>query len=464
MTNANAAYNKIKRNNGEAFVQKICKHHGGIFEIPGIVDILRHAGREAGPLLPYLVTLLDAADSEANPTAAPQNPFALLKKAGYDAFHADTLEKQDSIQHHFAPGEKICTFGTRRYQNYHIVHAVRQDLDQITRAPKGQEQRDDAYGTSVMSIQIDKKGGFIKITNRYNHTVGRAADNTLGSNPDRIIPGLTAALKNHFQVAFNVSALPDDYTLRGEKVFWYHTERNNIYYGHQAWAEGNVIHAVDRAKGDALFDRFLFDNTTKTFKNIDPNEVDSFARTFNRFYHCDKFPDRGDKSLHVKDGDLYRGEERLIGTENGQITALSLPAMTEAGDYFLCKAHALREANFPVLKQTGDRFLSEAHALREANFPALKHADDFFLCKAHALREANFPALEQAGGYFLQEAHALRKVHFPALEQAGYYLLYETRALTHCNVPVAMREEAECIRAYYEEQAQANPTMALGPY
>ena len=71
------------------------------------------------------------------------------------------------------------------------------DVDKIKRGKP--PQRDDEYGTSVISIQVFKEGGFISIKNRYNHTV-QNCDNTLNSNPDNIILGLSDAIKHHFHV------------------------------------------------------------------------------------------------------------------------------------------------------------------------------------------------------------------------------------------------------------------------
>lgn len=117
-------YKKIKQQNGEAFAQALRAYHNGIFEIPGIDVIVRHAGDDAAPLLPYLMSLLSSNDDA--PAPAVQDPFALLAEAGYDAFHADTLQKQNSIRNYFQPGELLCTFNdSARYKEYHIVHAVK---------------------------------------------------------------------------------------------------------------------------------------------------------------------------------------------------------------------------------------------------------------------------------------------------------------------------------------------------
>ena len=211
---AGKAYKKIKKQNGERFARCLRDHHNGLLEIEGIADIVKHAGRKAEPLLPYLMSLMSANDDRAQ-QQEPGCPFKLLEEAGYDAFYADTLEKQNSIMPYFNQNERLCTFNdASRHKNYYIVHAVKKDVDSILRDTfNGRGERQDEYGTSVISIQIRKDGSFISIKNRYNHTVS-GCDNTFDSNPDNIIEGLSAAFKKHFDVEFEAtsSPLPNEYS------------------------------------------------------------------------------------------------------------------------------------------------------------------------------------------------------------------------------------------------------------
>ena len=120
-------YRKLKRQNGEKFAQVIRNHHNGILEIPNILTVLRHAGHaeeHARACLPYLTNLLLAQQgADKKKRAKPADPFELLEKAGYRAFWADTLKKQNSIKKFFAPGEELCTFNDReRYKPVSYTH------------------------------------------------------------------------------------------------------------------------------------------------------------------------------------------------------------------------------------------------------------------------------------------------------------------------------------------------------
>ncbi len=85
-------FKKIKKQNGEAFAQALRSYHNGLLEIPDIDRIVRYAGRDATPLLPYLMSKLAANDDVPAPKI--EDPFVLLERAGYNAFYADTLEKK----------------------------------------------------------------------------------------------------------------------------------------------------------------------------------------------------------------------------------------------------------------------------------------------------------------------------------------------------------------------------------
>ncbi len=310
----------------------------------------------------------------------------------------------------------LCTFNdVSRHERYHIVHAVKKDVGQIRREDfKGKEKREDEYGTSVISIQMLKSGGFISIKNRYNHAVNNC-DNTFNSNPDNIIEGLSVSLKEHFNVEFTTteSALPDDVMIVGEKnqLFKYHTERNNIRYGDQAWAKDGEIHTVNKSAGDALFDYFRFDNKTKTLIKIDKDYEDSFADDFNRAYG-------GNKTLIVKNGNLMLGEDVLIGAEKSRIKTLDLPELAEMGHYCLRYAPALTTFNAPSLTRMGAWCLEMACALRTFNAPALTTMDNGCLRYAPALTTFNAPSLTTMGDYCLQNVPALTQLNAHRLQTA----------------------------------------------
>ena len=331
---AKSMYDIIKKQNGEHFAKAIRNYDNGIFDIPNIDKIVKYAGRDAEPIMNYLVSLKQITIQEM---AVHMDPIKLLDKAGYDAYVADTLEKQNAIQKYYAPGEEICTFrDPERFKRYYIINAVRKDVDKIKRG--NPPQRDDEYGTSVISIQVLKTGGFISIKNRYNHTV-QNCDSTFNSNPDNIIMGLSDAIKHHFGADFSSQRvdLGAGYTLVGNQICKYYREINNVYISEDFYVKDGQICEIDKNTQIALGNGLIFDlkheSGMSRFRNVTGGNV------FNIDY---LIKDRPVRILKNDDGSkaLYAGDEHILSFKDGKICYInpkdlydfSLPYATLKGD------------------------------------------------------------------------------------------------------------------------------------
>ena len=310
---AKSMYDIIKKQNGEHFAKAIRNYDNGIFDIPNIDKIVKYAGRDAEPIMNYLVSLKQITIQEM---AVHMDPIKLLDKAGYDAYIADTLEKQNAIQKYYAPGEEICTFrDPERFKRYYIINAVRKDVDKIKRG--NPPQRDDEYGTSVISIQILKTGGFISIKNRYNHTVDNC-DNTLNSNPDNIIMGLSDAIRHHFGADFSSQRvdLGAGYTLVGNQICKYYREINNVYISEDFYVKDGQIYEIDKNTQIALGNGLIFDlkheRYMSRFRDVTGEHV------FNIDY---LIKDRPVRILKNDDGSkaLYAGDEHILSFKDGKM-------------------------------------------------------------------------------------------------------------------------------------------------
>ena len=91
-----SVYDIIKKQNGETFAKAIRNYDNGIFDIPGIVEIVKYAGRDAEPILKFLGSLKEIEIKDLN--FKQETPFELLHRAGYHAEYADNLRKQNSIK------------------------------------------------------------------------------------------------------------------------------------------------------------------------------------------------------------------------------------------------------------------------------------------------------------------------------------------------------------------------------
>ncbi len=352
-------YEIIKKQNGERFAKAIRNYDSGIFDVPHIDEIVKYAGHEAEPIMNYLVSLKKIRIEEM---AVHMDPIALLKKAGYDAYVADTLAKQNAIKKYFARGEELCTFNDPyRFENYYIINAVHKDADKLKREDFLDPEREDKYGTSVISIQVLKDGGFISIKNRYNHTVENP-DNTFNSNPDSIIPGLGDSIRHYFDVDFSSFdiPLPKNFVLVNNQICKYTSEVNNIYFGNDFYIQDGVITKLNTQFELMLGRGMILDLRTKTVKNIATDEPSG------KFIE-DAIKDKKIQLTNSLDGGkvLIAGGEKILEVRNGEISWLNTPNAEEINlnkflqlrgtqDFSNVKILKIKEANFAARNSFGD--------------------------------------------------------------------------------------------------------------
>ena len=321
--NIENVFKQIKKQNGEGVAKVIRK--AVLLGIPNIVHILEFAGsnpEEVEELVPVIhETYNKRPESVFN---SDKDPFTLLKEAGYDAFVAETLEQKNSIKDYFRPGEEICTFNDdHRHQGYYIIHAIKHNARSIQ--PSAKPDRQDEYGTSVISIQIPKTGGAIKITNRYNHTIkDKDPDATFNCNPDNIIPGLSESLKKYFDVDFNYTdaILPNNYRSVNDQFLRYNYETNGVCFGDNYYFTGNEITKLNNDY-QYMLDYFILD--TKTSQIINPSKTeDSAFKVLQQALSGKKIkimpdPENKNEKMFFADG------QHIVTVCDGQITESNLP-------------------------------------------------------------------------------------------------------------------------------------------
>lgn len=325
-----SVYDVIKKQNGEHFAKAIRNYDNGIFDIPDIVNIVKYAGTEAEPIMNYLVSLKNIQIEETE----YEDPFVLLKKAGYNAYYADTLEKQNAISDYFKDGEKLCTFrDNHRFEKYYIINAVKENVSDIKRENFTHPEREDEYGTSVISIQILKSGGFISIKNRYNHTV-KNPDNTFGSNPDMIIKALSYSLKKYFDVDFSSknTLLPDNYTLINNKIIKYDYEIIGYYLGDGFYVKNGEITEINK-NTEVMLDHYILNIKNKTINSIidDINIYRNEAKVFQTELNKKKLQIVKNKD---KTKSVLLDEKEFVNIKNSHIIRLTLERATELPEFF----------------------------------------------------------------------------------------------------------------------------------
>ena len=160
-----------------------------------------------------------------------KNPYELFKEKGYTLKECQTNEEILSYKKYYAKEEELCTFKSDRLRTNRVFFAVKDNALDIKR--KSDPQREDEYGTSVLSLQFTLETNYLSIKNRYNHTVNNP-DATYQNNLENIAKGLTYSFEKYLgikQSNINIDFEMPNYvrTVDG-KYYRYNVECNNIYY------------------------------------------------------------------------------------------------------------------------------------------------------------------------------------------------------------------------------------------
>ncbi|MBD5405535.1 leucine-rich repeat protein [bacterium] len=426
-----SVYDVIKKQNGEHFAKAIRNYNNGIFDIPDIVNIVKYAGHDAEPIINYLLSLMDIQIKETK----YEDPFVLLKKAGYNAYYADTLEKQNAISKYFEKDEKLCTFkDSYRFKNYYIINAVKENVDDIKRENFTNPSREDEYGTSVISIQMLKTGGFISIKNRYNHTVENP-DNTFNSNPDNIIKGLSYSLKKHFNVEFTPAktSLPDNYIIIGDKIIKYDYEINGYYIGDGFYVKNGKIVEVNK-NTEIMLDHHILNIKNKTITPImdDNDNHKDEAKVFQTELIEKKLQiiKNEDKTKSI----LLDGKE-FVTLKASRIIRLTLERASKLPEYFLYSNSDLQYLVCPKVISIADSVLSSNEALNYCYFPELKHIGTKFLKSNISLECLDLPKVEDIDSKFLENNQNLELINLPVIRRVNHNFLLNNLKLKKLNMP-----------------------------
>ncbi len=435
-------YNIIKKQNGEKFAQKIQAFDSRIFNIENFPQIVKYAGRDAEPILGFLQAMVPV--EEKAEIVDVKNPIDLLKEAGYDAFVVNTLEEKNSIEKYYYVNplkrldERICTLkDPARHLNYHMIHAVKEGADKLNRLDFLHPERQDEYGTSVISIQMRKSGGHVSIKNRYNHTVPDC-DNTFSSNPDNIIKGLSDSLQQYFHVDFHAPQhnIPDGYTFQNGILYKYNVEFNNIYFSNNSYLKQGIVHEVNRDY-QLLVGSYLIDLREKRIENLVKSD-DIYASLLTKEMEGKKIQKtlKNGKTQILLDKQLFmeideKGVVRKVRLEKveelpdspflhilSEVEEFDAPNLKKLGSYLL-SSDRLTVVNMPQLEEIGDHCLYYCPLLENLNLPQLKKIGSHSVGYLNKLTELCFPNLKEIGNETLSFCDGLKSISLPQVEVIG---------------------------------------------
>ena len=420
------AFKQIKKQNGEA-VAKLLRGEI-LLDIPNLAHILEFAGKDADKVKALIPVIREVyKNKNTSEYKTDKNPLRLLNDAGYDAFVVTNEKEKNSIQKYYRFGKGICTFrDPERHKNYYMIHAVKRGADKIK--PSDHPERDDEYGTSVLSIQIAKGGGFISIKNRYNHTVNNP-DATFNNNPDNIIPGLSTSLKKYFNVDFSVSksVMPDNFRMVHDQLVYFHHEINNTYFGPDYYFSGSTITKLN-TDYEVMLDHYIL--------NVKTGEVRDISGLKDQTYKIlqDMFRNRKitiqTNSNNKYERMIYADGTHVLSVEKGTITELNLPNIKRIDHNFLAWNQNLRKLYAPKLETVGNKFLASNKQLTELDLPSYR-----FVCHNTSITKFNAPLLEKTDSCFLMGNQCLTALELPSLKKIADYCLKDNLALSKLYVP-----------------------------
>ena len=389
----------------------------------------------------------------------------LLKEAGYKLYECHSEEEIQSFKKYYAEGEELCTFRGGRLNRCFVFFAIKENVDEIKRENFPKPQRQDKYGTSVISIQFTRDDSHtLSIKNRYNHTVNNP-DSTFGNNLDNIIPGLTASFdkyygmhQSHLQNSFEI---PGYVRASDGKYYKYNYEINNIYY-----CENNVI--IDNFEVKeypkeqyVILDYFILDLKNKQIQTYwnDMEIEDSFPKTIGTIKDIKIENDKDNKNILIKTNDSDEVDviitldknNRIITYKNNKVenisnsflehnnslTHIELQNATIIGNRFLYYNKILTEIQLPNVTSIGDSFLYWNMSLTSIELPNATNIGDDFLSSNDSLTSLELPNATSIGDSFLYWDMSLTSIELPNVTSIGNSFLCFNNSLTHIELPNA---------------------------
>ncbi len=384
-----------------------------------------------------------------------KTPQQLLNEVGYDLFECKTEEEIQNFKKYYSKGEELCTFKDNRLNRCYVFFAVKKNVDEIKRENFDKPERQDEYGTSVISIQFSRgEVNTLSIKNRYNHTVSYP-DSTFCNNLENIIPGLTNSFEEKYNLNINSNTDTSFYLhgyIRANDGRYYkeNYEINNIHY-----CEDNVIIDNDKViKYDKekyiLIDYFILNLVDKKIEVYDDKlKTDSFIDSIGKIEKIDIRKDRFGKyikinnkiSLSIQDNRLNTytdNEVKKIGNDflhrSEYLSTICLTSVKEIGDNFLRDDSLIEFIYLPNVKKIGDNFGLD-NKMSIITLENVEEIGDSFLYFNKGLNIAILPKLRKVKDYFLHSNLGLDYIDLPNLKEIGNNFMNDNKHLTGINLP-----------------------------
>ena len=393
-----------------------------------------------------------------------ETPFQLLDRAGYRLYECKSEDDIQSFKKYYEEDEVICTITKKnRLKRCHVFFAIKKNVGEIKRENFPYPERDDAYGTSVISIQFDRgRLNNVSIKNRYNHTVFNP-DSTFDNDLEKIIP--LNIIKQIDDIKF-IEYLP--YVRASDnKYYRYNCEFDFVYY-----CENNIIidHGIVMNKYSKsrerfiLMDYFVLDKKEKRLYLYDEYIADSFVESITDIGKIKDIIVKREEDIRTIKIIFENGQDceiklnsknRIISYINNYIDTIQdnfmyyytdiehielnnasricynflpyspnipevqLPKVKEIGDYFMISAFSVKKLFVPEAVVVGSHFLSNNVVLEELFAPKIEQFGNFSFEGNRSIKELSLPSLIKTGNCFLCYNKVLKKFYAPNLQMVG---------------------------------------------
>ena len=368
-----------------------------------------------------------------------KTPKELLDDAGYDLFECKTVEEVNSFKKYFILGEQLCTFldPASRLENKYVFFAVKKNILDIKREDFLIPDRQDEYGTSVISIQFTRdKNNHLSIKNRYNEVVNNP-DSTFDNNLDNIIPGLTMS----FYKAYGIREIYDEnsefqmenYISIDGEYYKYNYKLNDIYYctNNIIALNGKVI-KYDPEKY-IIMDYFIIDLVNKKIDVFDNKLRDSFSEVIGKIKNIEIVRGEKDKKVYItnEEDNIFEltlsFDNKLIGIKNNMIDKLP--------NRFLISGQYLKNMEFSNVREIGNDVLYANTDLEYFNLSKAEVIGNYFLANNIKLMNIDLNKTIMIGDDFLKRNIIVESINFDSLQRVGNSFMFSNKGLSSIVIP-----------------------------
>ena len=368
-----------------------------------------------------------------------KTPKELLDDAGYDFFECKTVEEVNSFKKYFSKDEQLCTFldPASRLENKYVFFAVKKNILDIKREDFLIPDRQDEYGTSVISIQFTRnKNNHLSIKNRYNELVNNP-DSTFDNNLDNIIPGLTMSFYKAYGIREiydeNSEFQMDNYISIDGEYYKYNYKLNDIYYctNNIIVDNGNVI-KYDPEKY-IIMDYFIIDLVNKKIDVYDNKIRDSFSDVIGKIKNIEIVRGEKDKKVYItnEEDNIFEltlsFDNKLIGIKNNMIDKLP--------NRFLISGQYLKNMEFSNVREIGNDVLYANTDLEYFNLSKAKVIGNYFLTNNIKLTNIDLNKTIIIGDDFLKRNIIVESINFDSLQRVGNNFMFSNKGLSSIVIP-----------------------------